>query len=105
MFFGTMKRSDHERTHHASPTDAQRCRDTVAIRSTSGNEFDADSPTLAVKINVAGVMFAWARKCRSSHAVTSDPILTNDPFNPPTRRHFGGGSQRAISAPTIALQP
>jgi hypothetical protein len=82
MFFRTREQSDNdnEHTHHASPTDAQRCRDTVAIRSTSGNEFDANPPTLAVKINVAGVMFAWARKCRSRHAVTSNPILTNNPL-------------------------
>jgi hypothetical protein len=49
MFFRTRQQRDNGPFRHPSPTNAQRSRDTVAIRSASGNGFDPNPPTLAAK--------------------------------------------------------
>jgi hypothetical protein len=48
--------------------------DSVAIRSTSGNDFDANPPTLAATINGAGVMFAMGSQVQ----ITSDRNIGSD---------------------------
>jgi hypothetical protein len=76
MYFRTTEQSDNdnEQTDHGSPTNAQRCRDSVAIRSTSGNDFDANPPTLAAKINGAGDVFVMGSQVQ----ITSDRNIGSD---------------------------